>query len=235
MSGTPHPRSGENAQHILAARDWLRRAEEQFEGGQAVLAAATMMLAQAELKIAVESVAGGIQSAHPKRVSNSFHLVPFTRTIVGAAALAACLIVGMAIGRVSSPMPPIDTNSIGVQIAQIPQPVTAPAASPEELSQVAGTTGAESVLAESTNPEIPPAEPARTRRPIADHRLPEAIIGPILPAEPSPGPAPAVLPSLEPPKPVETVVPVKAVFHPAEVALETIRVLSERLLEGNKK
>ena len=124
MSGTSRPRSGDNGLHFKAARIWLDRAEKQFSSGESVIAAATLMLAQAELKIIVEEVASGAVKPQPVKRGNPFRLAPVARDVVTITALAACLMIGIFVGRAYAPIAPwVITEPTPIAIAQAPSEI----------------------------------------------------------------------------------------------------------------
>jgi hypothetical protein len=239
MSGTPNFPHGNLGQHLRAARDWLARAEAQFADGQEVLAAATLMLANAELKLMVEGVASGAAAEKHVPRSRVFRIAPLARTLLGAASLAACFVLGMALGRAwttpSAIRQPGGTPSAVVQIAQAPQVPEAeaiePGVIPEEPSEplLEGTQEVSEETAASA--ETPPAaRPAPRTRPPSQPAEAARPVG--VPAPESPGAAePVESPPAEPAVAVETQPP-SSEISVAEVALRTIQALSQRLLHG---
>jgi hypothetical protein len=233
MIGTTHSPSGDQGRRIQAAQDWLRRAEDQFDAGQAISATATLMLAQAELKLAIEAVASGVKTSHPVRKSNPFKLAPILRTVATTSALAACLLIGIIAGRISAPNPgPANFAPVGIPMAQVPN-----TGQPEQQFTIPEQpdTGAESVASESTGPESAGTSPSHYRRPNISHQAPIDAVENVKIPEPPSQPSPVISPLPESPIPVDNYVPAKVFVHPAEVALETIRAISERLLEEEKK
>jgi hypothetical protein len=233
MSGNPTFSPRDKGLHFQAARDWLDRAEKQFSGGESVMASATLMLAQAELRLLVESVASGSVIATVERGSRprGHRLLPMARTLLGAAALAACMLIGLAVGRITAPQqaqfPGVVPGSI--HMASTAEPQVQPSAQPVEpevqkpnIEQTVQSGGEEILIAEA-----PPAEPspAPTHAPRPAYRPPSPE---------APEPAETGAPSTpEPAEPVEIVAaePVLSDFlHPAELALRTIQALSGRLL-----
>ena len=237
MSGNTISPDGNKARHIRAARDWLSRAEAQFSNGQEVLAAATLMLANAELKLLVEDVATGAVTDEPAIRPRPFRLSPLSRTFLGAASLAACLVIGIAFGRMLTPAPtvlPSDTPLPAVQISETPErnvetvfeiPGTVRIEIPRE--PVAETAPEESVIVADASP-TQPAPTVQRPRPRVTH---------------TPQPAEEVRPSEPPaPEPVESERPSEVVepepstashsISAEEVALRTILALSDRLLNG---
>jgi hypothetical protein len=232
MSGKTSSPDGNTARHIRAARDWLSRAEAQFADGRDVLAAATLMLANAELKLLVEDVASGAATDEPVTRVNPFRLSPLSRTLLGAASLAACLVIGVALGRLWAPAPsmlPTRTPATAVQIAETPeQPIAT-------VFEVPGTTRI--VISPVSIGEAQPEEPVM----VADASTPQPA-----PAVHRPRPrvthTPQPAEEISPPEPVGTERPVEAAepepspaanaISPEEVALRTIEALSDRLLNG---
>ena len=237
MSGNTISPDGNKARHIRAARDWLSRAEAQFSDGQEVLAAATLMLANAELKLLVEDVAIGAVADEPASRPRPFRLSPLSRTLLGAASLAACLVIGITIGRLQAPAPanlPIDTPASVLQLAETPErqvetvfeiPGTVRIEIPREP---VGETAQEEpvILADASPPQ--PAPTVQRPRPRVTHT--SQPVEEVMPSEPpSPEPAASELPT-------ETVEPEPSTashsISAEEVALRTIQALSDRLLNG---
>ena len=237
MSGNSISPDGNKARHIRAARDWLSRAEAQFNDGQEVLAAATLMLANAELKLLVEDVANVTVADEPVIRPRPFRLSPLSRTLLGAASLAACLVIGIALGRILAPAPtilPSDTPVQAIQISETPErQVETVFEIPEivrieiPLEPVEETVPEEPViLADASPPQPSPA--VHRPRPGVTH---------------TPQPAEDITPSEPPaPEPVESDLPTETVesepttvshsISAEEVALRTIQALSNRLLNG---
>lgn len=237
MSGSFQPPVGDRCTHIQAARDWLNRAEEQFAGGENVLASATLMLAQAELKLMVESVVAGACAPGPRKSDTGFRLARTARTAVGIAALAASLMMGIFLGRVLVPNTSVPSGTAGpVQIVQAPPVTKATPGAPFEQVEIPSTTqGAEEgptavLSAELPQPEL--ANPPRHRRPVPS--LSPAGPEPAAASTPTAPESEGSAPVSRPHDSVETP-PEIPVIHPAELALRTIRALSERLLEGEKQ
>ena len=234
MSSTPHPPRGDNSRHMQAARNWLDRAEQQFSAGQSTIAAATLMLAQAELKIVVEGVAQATPRPESRPRTNPFRLVPVMRNAMAVASLAACLLMGILLGRAMAPGSPAGIATPGpIQIAQVEQPAEAPPAKVEQ--PVANPTEGPTVI-EGGPSEVMAAEtpaPASTHAPRYSHpRTSAAETSEPAPVEQPEPPVPVIAPPpLEPPE----AAPIATAILPSEVALETIRALSERFLEGNQK
>ncbi|MCX6646271.1 MAG: hypothetical protein NTY09_07935 [bacterium] len=118
MSGTSSPIRGKKSQHFQAARNWLDRAESQIESGMDIMAASTLMLAQAELKLAVESIASGPAIEETEYKPKILRFPKVSRNILGGIAIAACLVLGIAIGRITLPGNGIIQNQNPMQIAQ---------------------------------------------------------------------------------------------------------------------
>jgi len=240
MSGTPNSPQGNLGQHLRAARDWLARAEAQFADGQEVLAAATLMLANAELKLLVEGVASGAAAEKYVPRSRVFRIAPLARTLLGAASLAACFAFGMALGRAwttPSAIPqPGETLSAVVQIAQAPEIPEAEAIRPEVVAEEPSEplleetqeVGEEAVPVAETPPAPRPAPRTRPQSRPAEAARPVDISAPELhpeagaPVEPQP---------VEPVEAVEAQPPSSEISI-AEVALRTIQALSQRLMHG---
>lgn len=231
MRGESHPDPGSRSLHIEAARDWLRRAEEQLAEGESVLAAATLMLAQAEIKLLIEGVAERVAVEVPGTHRGRFQLAPLFRSAAAVAALAACLILGIVVGRVTTQGPAVSQDG-GISVSQVPAPVTiqpfppfGPPAPSQEASEPVLAEGPSAVLSAEV-PEPGPARQYRTR-PVSPQ--------PVLPEPASSfGTLPAPEPAVEPRPPLPAALPEapEYVVQPAEVALETVRALNERLAEG---
>lgn len=236
MSGTPSSPTRDRDVHIRAARDWLARADEQFASGEPVMAAATLMLAQAELKLLVERVASTVPAPAESRPSPSFRLLPFGRTLLGAGALAACLVVGVFLGRAMALSPGSAPAQIAGQApAEIPaEPVQIPSTHPAETGppeeKVSTPPEEETRLAEVPS-EVSAAQspPRRTVRRQPVHTVSPAAEAPEAVEEPKPetvaAPPPEDLQGS--PEPVA-----EDGIAAAEVALRTIQALSQRLLMG---
>ncbi len=253
MSGTPSLPSGDRTRHIRAARDWLRRAEEQFSAGESVLASATLMLAQAELKLIVESVAAGAIETDTTPRPSGFRLARSARLAMGVAAMAACLLLGIYMGRAWAPQPDgagVDTPAV-IQIAEKPEVSSEPPADapefpgPEQtVEEIVGPSIEElqepddaQVIVAETEPVTPPPSPRRTVYAPRPAPAPEEM-EPVEVAAPQPVESPPVEtteipewpkpPRAEPDSDPEEI-------HPAEVTLRTIQALSDRLLNGKDK
>lgn len=243
MSGKPRTPSGDRDQHIQAARNWLDRAEKQFSDGQSVLASATLMLARAELKLTIEAVTAGVIETVPEKHRTPFRLVPVTRTVVGAAALAACLLLGIAVGWMFSPPPPMDpeTDRGTLQLSHVPDQTPATVAIVDEpLMEIPveiepAVSDEEILIAEASTPIVAPSEetpPEITPSPAPVYR-PRPVYRPV---EPEPM-EPAITEEPQTPEPsdgvefADTEMPAIAgeMFHPAELTLRTIQALSERI------
>ena len=244
MSGLPDSPDGNQDHRIQAARDWLVRAEKQFADGQEVLAAATIMLAQAELRLMVEGVAGSSVAKTPKPGLRKFRMPRFGRTLIGAAALAACFVFGLFIGQVTGvPGPSLDQPDETQPIIQIAEEATTPAArEPEQEPGVAEPVLDIPDLDEVTevDEEVFVAEAPPVTRPVyrprpslaGESELPETApevrqIRNPLPQDPEPELIPDEL---------SVVADVDAAssegeISTAEVALAAVRFLSERFLE----
>jgi hypothetical protein len=256
MSGNTSSPHGIQDRRIQAAREWLNRAEAQFASGQDVLAASTLMLAQAELKLAVEKIAGTKATAPVVAGQKKFRLQPIGRSLIGAVALAACFLFGIYIGNVNAPNANIGVPDEGpaaiVQIADAQPVVEAPIVelediipveeSPEMTAIEGASISEETAVPEEEQPVYAPPASRPNYRP---HTV----------RTPPPEPAPV---SMEPPAPSEinplpeAGEPVEVSYEPppvvpgvdavssegevseAEVALATIRFLSERLLEDTE-
>jgi len=244
MSGLPASPDGNQDQRIQAARDWLNRAEEQFADGQEVLAAATLMLAQAELKLKVEGISGTATVEPPYPGPRRFRMPFIGRSILGAAALAACFLVGMVIGQYGN----FSVRDIG----QPDEPATVIQIAAGEPTPVTIDPAIESFTEE---PEFAAMEPETPVEAVEEVHLAEA------PPVPRPVYRPRPVVTSEP-EPSETTSPVRQTRNPlptdtepdlipdepvvvadvdaassegeistAEVALATVRFLSERFLE----
>jgi hypothetical protein len=238
MSGSLQPPIGDRCTHIEAARDWLNRAEEQFAGGDNLLASATLMLAQAELKLMVESVVAGACAPGPRKSDTGFRLARTARTAVGIAALAASLMVGIFLGRVLVPNTSTPSGTAGpVQIVQGPPVTPATPGTPTEQVEVPSTSpGTEEGPTAVMSAELPQPEPANPPRHRRSVLSPSPAPEPVGATQPSPA---AQEPDASAPtsRPHETIQPSPPIplIHPAELALRTILALSERMLEGEKQ
>jgi len=242
MIGNNPSMDGNKDRRIQAARDWLNRAENQFDSGQDVLAAATLMLAQAELKLMVEKVAGVSVSTLVEPRPRRFSLLPIGRTLIGAVALAACFLFGLYFGNAYNPTAPSvlpgDSVTHAVQIADAGEAV--PLTEPVEVIPAIPTP-----TIEEPSEAVGPEEPSPVE---GDHAAPAFEPAP---SRPIYRPRPAYTPIPEPePVVYEPVLPVavnivdetpgvtagvdtvssEGEISEAEVALATIRFLSERLL-----
>ena len=234
MSGTPHPPRGNNGRHIQAARDWLDRAEQQFSAGQSVIAAATLMLAQAELRIVVEGVAQAAPRPESQPRTNPFRLTPVARNAIAVASLAACLLMGIFLGRVIVPGSPAGITAPGpIQIAQVQPPETTPPSQVEQpvVNPIEEPTSVESGPSEVMAAETPAPESNHVPRYSHPRSAPAQTNEPVPTEQPEP-PVPVIAP---PPLEPQDAAPLTTAILPSEVALETIRALSERLWEGSQK
>ncbi len=232
MSGTYTSPDGKRGQRIQAAHEWLVRAEKQFSDGQDVMAAATLMLAQAEMKLIVEGVATDVVKTKPAPIARVKRPRIAGRTIFAIASLAACFLIGIMLGRVTVPpvqVEPVGTSSPVIRIAEAePSPVAPLDIGPALIEE--GTVGEpvspEKDIVEDEIPVVETPSPAPAWRPAR---------------RPSPSPEPAVIPVTEEPELVVVEPPSKPAdvdsvssesrISSAEVALRTIQALSERLLQ----
>ena len=240
MSGTPPSPHRDQDVHIRAAREWLARADEQFAAGESVMAAATLMLAQAELRLLVERVASAVPAPLEARAPTPFKFLPLGRTLIGATALAACLILGVFIGRAWTPevAVPGPTQLAGqAPSGELPvEPMQLPAVQPAEpatpVEEVSAASQEETLLAEApTAPSPAPSPPHRAVRRPPQQATPSGSETPATVGESKPEEATASHP--EEPGTAETAGEER--IPAAEVALRTIRALSERLLRGDAK
>jgi hypothetical protein len=259
MSGTSSPIRGKKSQHFQAARNWLDRAESQIESGMDIMAASTLMLAQAELKLVVESIASGpaIEETHLK--PKIFRFPKGARNLLGGAAIAACLILGIAIGRMTLPVNGFVQNQNPLQIAQteinennIPdqnpsdnQPITAP--TPDEsilsvddngpealagatLTETGEETGENPAVTSTPQPEAPVSAP-----PSRPHRT-HVANNPVNTIATAPSETVSEPPSIPDSPDIAEILPgesetIHEQISSAEVALRTILALSDRLRE----
>ncbi len=242
MSGSYTSPHGNQSEHLKAAHDWLARAEQQFASGQEIIAAATLMLAQAEMKLLVEGVASVSPVEKAGAKPRAGRLLPIGRSILAVAGLAACMLIGIAIGRAMMPQTslivPIETPAPVIQISET-EPVgnltaVSPASTQEQTPLVADAgvidqrenTG----VPETPKPVTPIRHPSPTRpQPVSIHN-PEASSPPPEPLAPEPAVS-------EPATETSEVVPAPSErgISAAEVALRTIRALSARLLREDTK
>lgn len=259
MSGSSSPRKGKNSRHFQAARDWLNRAESQIDSGMDIMAASTLMLAQAELRLVVESIASGTVVEKPELKPRVLGFPPVSRVLLGGVAVAACLILGMAIGRMTIPDMGQATGQEPVRIvqAEIPENVTSeqvPVFEPESeipvviidelddpmvdsgIEAVAGTTFPEPVeepVIWESPPSVPVSAPPVSHQPASDTSVPEET-------HPQPVETPpddvSTPPSIEDRPHAADAATGEGASHgkisSAEVALRTILALSDRLKEG---
>ncbi|HEX9744914.1 MAG TPA: hypothetical protein VGB30_05755 [bacterium] len=107
MSGNPRPLSRDINVHLVAARDWIGRAEKQFSDGQGILASSTLLLAQAELKIVVERTALTVAPMRKESKTAKKAVLPI-RQLVTVGAMAACLVIGLALGKFTVVAPAVE-------------------------------------------------------------------------------------------------------------------------------
>jgi len=252
MVGTTSSPKGNRYTHFQAVRNWLDRAEDQFESGQDMLASATLMLAQAELRLVVEGVMSGDAAADHTEPKKRVRIFPVLRTSLGVAALAACLVLGIVIGRmgnigVTDPgQSPIMQQSPVIQIAdgqdisdtgeqavadQLPEdetPVLVAEAPTESESP------AEDETVTVSDPEEPVYTPPVVNRPRTPVRVSEPVPEPVdvsdVPVEPEvvltgeTGPDDGISSIDESPS---------GLINPAEVTLNTVRTLTDLLISGD--
>jgi len=225
--------------HIEAARDWLCRAEKQFRTGQSIMGAATLMLAQAEMKLAVEGVGTQVSIPDTDYPKPTLRLNRMGKTAFTAIAFAACLIFGIFLGHAINPYP--SDNAIpriadsGQSISSIPgqpggipsteilQPTTGEEGSVPTES--AGITAVESMGTSDSSAEKsvesgnrPSAKPSGI-----SHREPAGI--PVAIPETRAG-----ISETQSDESAEVSSPSSSEeISPAEVTLRTIRALAERL------
>jgi hypothetical protein len=215
------------------------------------MAASTLMLAQAELKIMVESIALSTvtESAQPKSRPSGIPRV--SRALLAGAAVAACLVFGMAIGRMTAPtveMAPVQLTQAGTIIPDSPQvPVT-----DEESAGLIPVVDESIPIVDASDHEavagmVFPApddetidtgiEPYGPPLPVSSAPPPrEPYYSPVTESQPveTPSTVASTLPATpEEPQaagshPEETLAP-ETVLSSAEVALWTILALSDRL------
>lgn len=250
MSGSSFSPKGKKHQHFNAARDWLDRAESQIESGMDIMAASTLMLAQAELKIMVESIAlSQVTEAQPKPRPSAIPRV--SRALLAGAAVAACLVFGMAIGRLTVPtvdMAPVQLTQAGAILPDSPQIPVADEESAglipvvDESIPIVDAPDREAVAGmafpatddETIDTGIEPYGPPLTVSSPPPPR--EPYYSPVTESQPAeiPSPVASTLP-LTPEKPQaegsqpEEILPPEPVLSSAEVALWTILALSDRL------
>jgi len=247
MSGIPITPKGIRESRIQAAHSWLDRAEAQFASGQDVIAAATLMLAQAELKLMVESamaevpVTTSVLDRAPK-IRKKFFV---SRNALAVASMAACLVIGLVLGQyINNPAPTQPEGVIPsvVQIADetpvtLEQPATDIAVEEPQQGELPGTMLANgpSQPVEITESAIEITAPIPTPRPVYRPRPePEPVNTIIVPDVPEPIATVEETPSDT--VPIQTNVadiPSGNEINPAEVALRTIQALSQRLFLNN--
>ena len=260
MSGLLSPGKGKNSQHFQAARDWLDRAESQIESGMDIMAASTLMLAQAELRLAVESIASGTSVAEPEFQPKLVRFPNVSRILLGGVAVAACLVLGLMIGRMTVPAPGTSTVQTPVQIVQAEhvenQPeLIPPGLEPDEfIESISETTaqptgnGLEAIAGATLSPtgeeitEMPVEVAAPPTTPVNVPRQPSrtnAQVNIDLPPAETPSETVSLPSSDEAGGEVVGVMPGEHGATPdkissAEVALRTILALSDRFLEGRE-
>jgi len=235
MIGNSSSQCREYSVHFQAARDWLSKAEKELASGQEVMAAAILMLAQAELKLAIEKVAEGARAKPISlRKKPVFRSVPIARGLAIAAALAACFALGIYMGRASTPGEVIKAPEVEAPLAIVE---SAPqAVQPEEtnltLEEEASTLVAEKPeeIAQEEEPSVPRVASVRPRIRRGTEPSPVRTGAPEATFEPVTSKAEeiVVVATLEPEAASSMQKPEAAA---AEVTLETVRALSERLLQ----
>jgi len=210
------------------------------------MAAATLMLAQAELKLMVESVTSDVPvtTSVLDRAPKIRKRFVISRNVLTVASMAACLVIGLALGQyINNPAP---TQPTGV----IPTIVQTADEIPVALEQRA----TEIAVEEPQQGELPgtllangPSQPVEIVEPATEITAPIPTPRPVYRPRPVPEPSNVVAVE-ERPEPIATVeeipsdtVPAQAnvvdipsgndgnEINPAEVALRTIQALSQRL------
>lgn len=239
MSGQHTSHFGRSSLHLEAARDWLARAEQKLTAGESVMAVADLMLAQAEIKLLVEHTSRGKRRSVQTSRGPAFRIAPVARKTAYIGALAACLIFGMILGRLVLPVHQPDAEEISpVPIASSEEPRQYPLmASEQPVLEETGPTNVSSGEWNAGNEAIPEApKPVKMAkkpaRPVPKHGEIEKPAD-----EVSFGPSPVsasvelpVVPVMEPGTDLS-----KTVIHTAEIALETIRAMSERFNKENER
>jgi len=226
MSGIPNPSPRDKRLHIQAARNWLDRAEKQFSDGETVIASATLMLAQAELKLLVEhAIASEPVHTHEHHSRKSgFRFLPISRTLLGAAGLAACMLIGLAIGRVTAGQTFTEPSFIPgtIQTASEQQSLIHPdepaVSSIEDIESTQTIEAEETLIAMAPPVETTPVYRPRPSRTAPAPELEQPIASPEYMIETTEISTPI---SVEP-SPAEFI-------SPAELALKTILALTDRI------
>jgi len=249
MSGIPITPKGIRESRIQAAHNWLYRAEDQFASGQDVMAAATLMLAQAELKLMIESAMAEVPATTSvlDRAPKLKKRFAVSRNVLAVASMAACLVIGLVLGQyINHPAPtqPAGVIPTIVQTAdEIPVTLEPPAADiaveEPQYEELSGT-----MLANG------PSQPVEITEPATEITAPIPTPRPVYRPRPEPEPSNIIIvPDV--PEPIATVeetpsgtVPAQTnvvdipsgndgndgnEINPAEVALRTIQALSQRL------
>lgn len=242
MSGNSPTPYGEQNLHIDAARDWLNRAESQLSDGQPILASANLMLAQAELRLLVEGIVSSASEPVAERRKSGITVGFLKPRLIGAVAMAACLIIGIAIGNIAArtSMPSIDATTPSQSlVAEIPgtneirQETVVPEIVPEipEVEIVTEGTAGQDEISQQPEILITDASPSRPRRTYSPRPSPEPAI------EPLPGsasvPEPSNVSETEPEPPLMTAGFAYDNLNTAELSLRTIRILTDKMSGGN--
>jgi len=246
MSGNPSSPKGIRNDRIKAAHNWLDRAEQQYASGQDILAVATLMLAQAEMKLMIEtaSASSHVTETVSEPIPETKKGLAVSRNVIAAAAMAACLVVGLVLGQFlnqPAPVQPSGDSTPVINLAgEIPdQPVQLPYVQPDEESQA--DLQSEVLLAEETlipeefsTPVIETITPPPAPRPVYSPRpRPEPVTVAEAPVSDIPEPLATFDEASSDTTPQETGVddtPSGNEISSAEVALRTIQALTERLL-----
>lgn len=253
MSDSSSSPKGKKHLHLQAARNWLDRAESQIESGMDIMAASTLMLAQAELKIMVEKIAVSPVTESTQQKSRPSAIPRVSRALLAGAAVAACLVFGMAIGRMTAPtveMAPIQLTQAGTIIPDNPQipvadeepagliPVVdesiliVDAPDREAVAGMAFPRPGDETIDTGIGPHGPPL-PVTVDTTVSSSPPPRApYYSPVTESQPveTPATVASTLPATpeEPLAAEETLTP-ETVLSSAEVALWTILALSDRL------
>ena len=241
MSGSYTSPHGNQSEHLKAAHDWLARAEQEFASGQEIMAAATLMLAQAEMKLLVEGVASVSPVEKAGAKPRAGRLLPIGRSILAVAGLAACMLIGIAIGRAMMPQGsqilPGETSAPVVQISETEPVGDLTAVSPASTQETPLVADA-GVIDQPENTGVPetPQPITPIRHPSPTHHQPVSTQNPEASSPLPEPPAPEAAVS-KPATETSEVVPAPAErgISAAEVALRTIRALSARLLREDMK
>ena len=238
MSGNPLFSNRDQNLHFQAARDWLNRAESQVSDGQHVMASATLMLASAELKLMIEGLSARVATLAAQPSKSIFTLLKLNPGIVGAIAMAGCLLFGIWVGQMIPSNPSVvPEQASGVSLASdTEKPVDR--ALMAKLPKVAENPAENTIIEETPADAVEAAETeAAESQPTAPRRTstrPRARANPII-EEPVAEAASSEPVTVSEPEPVNVSEPADnqpVKLNAAELSLRTIRALTERMLDG---